>query len=179
MYPIFRLSRQVRKWRDIPLDPWDTHVSHHRILPWDLDMFRELNNGLTLTIYDMGRIPYAFRTQSYQTMKAHGMFLTIAGSMVRYRKRITLWQMVEQRTRVAGFDARFLYFDQSLWVDGECAGQGIFRAAVVKNHKMQPMDDVIALLDRDDIHANRPDLPDWIAKWTEAETMRPWPPERR
>ncbi len=179
MYPFVRMAGQIAKWGKRPLDPWDTHVSHHRVMPWDLDMMVELNNGLTLCVYDMGRIPFAIRTGAMQAFRRN-VALTIAGSTVRYRKRLTVWQRVEQRTRIAGWDHRFIYFDQSLWSDPEtCAGQGVFRAAVVRNRKMVDIDEeVIPLLDRPDIHDNRPHLPDWMQKWSEVEKIRTWPPER-
>ena len=179
MYPMIRMAAQLRKWRNVPLDPWGTHVSRHRVMPWDLDMFRELNNGLTLTFYDMGRIPFAYRTGALQTFRQHGLFLTIAGSCIRYRKRITNFQLIEQHTRIAGWDARFIYFDQSLWLGDDCAGQGVFRAAIVGNGKMVSIDDrVIPLLDARSIHANRPELPEWIKLWVASEAERPWPPQR-
>ncbi|OWU86231.1 thioeseterase [Oceanicola sp. 22II-s10i] len=180
MYPFIRITTQVLRYKSRPIAPWDTHVSHHRILPWDLDVMAELNNGLTLTIYDMGRIPFAVRTGVWDLFKANGMALTIAGSSVRYRRRLTLFERIEQRTRIAGWDSRFIYFDQSLWTDPEtCAGQGVFRAAVVKNRKMVNIDEVVVpLVDRPEIHANRPHLPGWISAWAEADNARPWPPER-
>ncbi|MGH1424874.1 MAG: acyl-CoA thioesterase [Pseudooceanicola sp.] len=180
MYPFSRISYQVLKWRKQPLESWGTHVSHHRILPWDLDMMSELNNGLTLTIYDMGRIPFAVRTGAWQVFSQNGLALTIAGSAVRYRKRITLFQRLEQRTRIAGWDQRFIYFDQSLWTDPDtCAGQGVFRAAVVRKGKMVSIEqEVVPLLETPGLHENRPQLPDWMAAWADAEAMRTWPPER-
>ncbi|MGR3321899.1 MAG: acyl-CoA thioesterase [Pseudooceanicola sp.] len=180
MYPFIRIVAHSAYWKSRPLSPWATHVSHHRVLPWDLDTMRELNNGLTLTIYDMGRIPFAVRTGFWDALRADGMSFTIAGSALRYRKRITLWQKLEQRTRIAGWDERFLYFDQSLWTDPEtCAGQGVFRSAVVRKGKMVGIEDaVIPLLDRPGIAAEKPVLPDWMAQWAAAEKARPWPPAR-
>jgi len=178
MYPFVRITAQVLKWRHVPLDPWGVHVSRHLVMPWDIDMMGELNNGLTLTIYDIGRIPFAYRTGAMGVFARNGLNLTIAGSCIRYRRRVTTWQRLEQRTRVCGWDARFVYFDQSLWrSDGDCVGQGIFRAAVVRKGRMVPVEEeVIPLLDAVSIHANRPVLPAWVAAWAEAEAMRPWPP---
>ncbi|MDF1856348.1 acyl-CoA thioesterase [Pseudooceanicola sp.] len=180
MYPFARLTLQALRWRNQPLDPWGTHVSHHIVMPWDLDFMGELNNGLTLTFYDMGRIPFVLRIGAWKTFQKNGLSLTIAGSAVRYRRRLTLFEKFEQRTRVAGWDARFLYFDQSFWIDPDtCAGQGVFRAAVVRNRKMVNMEtEVIPLLDRPELHDNRPHLPEWMVQWAAAESARPWPPER-
>ena len=57
MYPFFRLAWQFFLNRNGPsLTIGDTHISYHYCLPWDLDLWMELNNGRTLTLYDMGRI---------------------------------------------------------------------------------------------------------------------------
>ncbi len=180
MYPFARLTYQILKYRKRPLDPWDTHVSRHIVLPWDLDFMRELNNGLTLTLYDAGRIPFVVRSGVWDAFSTADLSLTIAGSSLRYRKRLTLFQSIEQRTRIAGWDNRFIYFDQTFWTDPEtCAGQGAFRAAVVRKGKMVDIEAVvIPLIDRHEIRERRPVLPDWMAAWAEAEALRPWPPER-
>ena len=60
MYPFIRLAKDIFiNARATPLDMGETHVSHHICWPWDLDLWWELNNGRTLTIYDLGRIPLA------------------------------------------------------------------------------------------------------------------------
>ncbi len=62
MYPFIRMGWQIFKHRnDPPLPPGGVHESSHYCLPWDLDLWRELNNGRTLTLYDLGRIPLAKR----------------------------------------------------------------------------------------------------------------------
>ena len=63
MYPALRLAWQmIRHHRAAALPVTGTHVSHHLCLPWDIDPWRELNNGRTLTLFDLGRIPLARRT---------------------------------------------------------------------------------------------------------------------
>ena len=62
MYPVLRLMWQFYLHRNSPRLPLTgTHVSHHICMPWDIDLWRELNNGRTLTIFDLGRIPLAGR----------------------------------------------------------------------------------------------------------------------
>ena len=70
----------------LPLD--GTHVSRHICWPWDLDLWLELNNGRTLTLFDLGRMPLARRTGLEAALRAHGWGLTVAGVSVRYRRRI-------------------------------------------------------------------------------------------
>ena len=56
MYPFVRLAWQFFLYRKAsPLGVGEIHESLHYCLPWDLDLWMELNNGRALTLYDMGR----------------------------------------------------------------------------------------------------------------------------
>ncbi|NHX27094.1 thioeseterase, partial [Escherichia coli] len=58
MYPFFRMTKERVKHRSAgALQPGDAHLSHHLCWPWDLDIWNELNNGRTLTLFDLGRLP--------------------------------------------------------------------------------------------------------------------------
>ena len=58
MYPFVRLSWQSFLHRKATaLRVSETHHSTHYCLPWDLDIWLELNNGRTLSIYGRGRLP--------------------------------------------------------------------------------------------------------------------------
>jgi len=131
MYPFVRLAWQFfihRKTGKLAIG--QTHYSTHYCLPWDLDLWRELNNGRTLSIYDMGRLPMARRSGLLAILKRKGWGLTIAGSSVRYRKRIRVFDKIEMRSRALCADARFMYLEQSMWVKGTCAGHALYRTAV-------------------------------------------------
>lgn len=177
MYPFVRLALNMRAARRAPrLGLFDTHVSQHLCLPLDLDLWWELNNGRTLTIYDLGRIPLAERTGLIALMRRQGWGLTIAGSVVRYRRRVRMWDRIQIQSRLIGWDRRFLYIEQSMWrPDGTCTSQAAFRAALTDGKGIVTTDRITAALD---IAAESPDLPAWVRAWSEAEDLRPWPPER-
>lgn len=178
MYPFLRLAYQMRRHRnDPPLGVTETHVSEHICWPWDLDMWKELNNGRALTLYDLGRLPYAERTGLIDTLKREGWGLTVAGSSIRYRRRVRFMQRFTMRTFCAGWDERFFYLDQSMWrEDGDCASQVLIRAAITGPEGIVPPAKAFAAAGFD---GTPPELPRWIRAWIEAEGQRPWPPEKR
>ncbi|MCK0168800.1 thioesterase family protein [Jannaschia sp. S6380] len=174
MYPFFRLGWQMFRARRLPpISPLDTHVSHHLCLPWDLDGFGELNNGRVLTLYDLGRFTSGVRIGLLAALRRRRWGLAVAGASIRYRRRITAMQRIEMRTRIAGWDARFFYVLQSMWVDGACCSQALLRTAVVARGRAVPAADVV---DEIGWTGDAPDLPDWVAAWIAAEGTRPWPP---
>lgn len=175
MYPFIRMTKELLASRRQPPLPHDgTHVSYHRCWPWDIDMWLELNNGRTLTMLDLGRIPLAMRTGLIGVLRKKRWGLTMAGVTVRYRRRIRPFERVEMRSRFIGADDKFLYVEQSLWKrDGDCATHAVYRAAVTdKAGIVSPH--VLA----EEMAPGAPPrvLPDWVQAWIDAETQRPWPP---
>lgn len=176
MYPIIRLAKELFKFRNAPaLALSDQHVSHHICWPWDIDLWVELNNGRTLTLYDLGRIPMGKRAGLLDALKRNGWGLTVAGVSVRYRRRIRPFERFEIRSRLAGWDNRFFYIDQSIWkTSGECANQALYRSAVTGPDGIVSPDKVVRAMG---FEPDAAALPEWIQNWITAEATRPWPPE--
>ncbi|MGY6550111.1 MAG: acyl-CoA thioesterase [Roseinatronobacter sp.] len=174
MYPFLRFALEMARNRNVPpLGLFDTHVSHHRCLPWDLDPWLELNNGRTLTLYDLGRIPMAQRTGLIGVLRAQGWGITVAGNSTRYRKRVRVFERFELRSRCLGWDERFIYIEQGMWTAGVCANHILIRSAVTSRAGIVPPPEVVAHLGHP---AESPALPDWVRAWIAADTQRPWPP---
>ncbi|MCC6001719.1 MAG: acyl-CoA thioesterase [Pararhodobacter sp.] len=174
MYPIIRLLKEQMKFRGQPMGLFETHVSHHRCWPLDLDPWMELNNGRTLTLFDLGRMPFSTRTGLMRALRRNGWGMTVAGSAPRYRRRVRLFHRVEMRTRLLGWDRRFLYTEQSMWRRGEALNHILLRLAVTSDAGIVPPETLIAAMG----HADRetPVLADWVQAWIDAENSRPWPP---
>ncbi len=158
-----------------PLGILDTHVSHHRCWPWDLDPWMELNNGRTLTLYDLGRLPLGRRTGLDRVLMANRWGLTVAGSSVRYRRRVTAFTALTMHTRCIGWDARFLYMEQSMWKGDDCTSHVLIRSAVVSKGGMVAPADMARAMGHS---GESPALPAWVQAWITADATRPWPPAR-
>ena len=176
MYPFLRAALVMAKARrQPPLGLFDTHVSRHLCWPWDLDIWMELNNGRTLTLYDLGRLPLATRAGLDPVLRDRGWGLTVAGSSIRYRKRVTAFSRLTMRSRCLGWDERFLYMDQSMWRGGDCTSQVLIRSAIVSRQGMVPPRELALAMG---VSPESPALPDWVLAWVAADATRPWPPLR-
>lgn len=175
MYPYLRMFQQVWKYRNAPrLATFEPHVSTVRIWPWDLDPWRELNNGRTLTLYDLGRLPMLKRLGYDRLVRDKRWGMTVAGNTTRYRRRVTLFQKLTMVSRVVGWDARFLYIEQSMWRAGDCTSAMLIRAAVISKSGMIPAAEAMAVLG---VTEPSPPLPDWVQAWIAGDAARAWPPE--
>lgn len=179
MYPYLRMYKELTKFRNAPrLGFFDTHVSTHRIWPWDLDPWMELNNGRTLTLYDLGRIPLAMRMGFGRVMRENGWGMTVAGNTTRYRRRVRVFDRITMKTRLLGWDDRFLYMEQSMWRGEEATSHMLLRSAIVQTAQgragiVPPSELAIAF----GLGPVSPDLPPWVQAWRGADSERPWPPE--
>lgn len=174
MYPLIRLANEMRLARKAPpIGPFTPHVSTHRCWPWDLDPWLELNNGRTLTIYDLGRLPMALRAGLIAVMRSQGWNITVAGNSTRYRRRIRVFQRVTMVTRMLGWDHRFFYVDQSLWHRGNCCNQMLLRGAVTSDAGLVAPERLARAMGQP---VRSPPLPDWVLAWIQADARRPWPP---
>ncbi|MEM6636901.1 MAG: acyl-CoA thioesterase [Pseudomonadota bacterium] len=176
MYPIIRIGMNLWRHRnDPPLGFGDTHVTHLVCRLSDIDVFREMNNGRTLTLYDIGRFGLFKRLGVSAVMARNNWAGTVAGTSVRYRHRVRWRDRIEMRSRIAGWDDKFVYIDQSMWVGDRATSQQLIRTAVTdKNGLVRPA----KLAETFGVEAKGPKMPDWITAWIAAEAKRPWPPER-
>lgn len=174
MYPLFRMAKTYVIFHSAPLLPLlETHVSHHICWPQDIDIFLEMNNGRVLTLFDLGRYGLSLRTGLSRVLAKQRWGVAVAGSSTRYRKRIPPFARFEMRTRVVGWDDRFIYIEQSNWLGEDCAAHALLRTCVTEGGRMVPTDRVIKALGQ--VVASPP-LPTWVSNWVEADATRPWPP---
>ena len=176
MFPIVRLIKDMfLAHRMPPLGLTDTHVSHHICWPWDLDIWLELNNGRAMTLYDLGRTMNAQRVGLISAISKHRWGMTMAGSTVRFRRRIRGFERFEMRSRAVTWDEKFIYLEQTMWKkNGECASHVMFRSAVTGKTGIIPPAKVLAEMGHTDL--TPPPMPDWIKAWCTADSTRPWPP---
>ena len=174
MTPILRTIAELLRARRAPgLGLTDTHETPMRCWPNDIDLFFELNNGRTLSLFDIGRFGLAMRMGLIRTLRQQGWGLVVAGASVRYRARIRPLQRFRIKSRVVSWDARFVYIEQSMWRGETCCNHILLRTGVTEAGKLVATDRVLAALGAE---APAPALPDWARNWIDADATRPWPP---
>ena len=174
MYPVIRTFKELIVNKRRPkLHPLGTHVSYHRCWPQDIDVYLEMNNGRILTIMDLGRTGLGIRTGLVAALRRNGWGLTMAGASVRYRKRIRPMTRFRMVSKCIGWDDKFMYLDQSIWIGGDCAVQILYRSAATDRNGIVKPERLLAEMGLTD---TTPRLPDWAQGWIDADRARPWPP---
>jgi len=174
MYPLIRLAGTLLKAKRQPRISFAQSSEMSFICrPWDIDMFLEMNNGRILTLYDLGRFDLAVRTGLSQALKQNQWGLVVAGSTVRYRKRVRMFDKVSIKTQLAGFDERWVYLTQSMWVKGEPCSSILLRTGVTSRGKVISPELVKSAMGLEGL-----EIADsaWLESWKESEGVRPWPP---
>ena len=174
MYPLIRLATTVIKSsRREKLAVLDICETTFRCRPWDLDMFMEVNNGRLLTLYDLGRFDLAIRIGLLKILRKNNWGLVVAGSSVRYRRRVRVFDKVTMRTQIVGLDEKWIYIAQSIWVKGQPTSSVLLRTGITAKGKVIPVKDVSAAFGSEKFE---PEMPDWVQAWIDADAGREWPP---
>lgn len=174
MYPWRRLALVLLRARSRgPLAVDGLSEIGFTCMPWDIDLYGELNNGRTLTLCDLGRIDQCLRSGFVRTMRRERWAVTLGGASIRWRRRVRAFDRLTLRTRPFCRDERWVYFHQALYRGGEAVSAVLARACAVRDRRLVPTDEVAAALGVD----WNPPVPEWVAAWARADGERPWPPE--
>jgi acyl-CoA thioesterase FadM len=142
-----------------------------RVLPTDLDFAGHMNNGVYLSIMDIGRIDLFRRVGAWSTLLKAGYGPVIANETITFRRSLKLWQKFTIESRVIGVDAKALYLEHRAVIAGEIYASATMRVRFVKKTGgTATIAEIAAAAGLELI-----DLPPapWIDEWTAAVTLPP------
>lgn len=145
------------------LGPIDTQF---RVWPNDLDALLHVNNGVYLTLMDLGRTDLLLRSNAYHAVRKQGWYPVLAAETIRFKKSLTLFQKFTIRTSVVGWDERSIYLEQQFLSKGKLVAKAVVDARFLKKKggNVAPAE-LLAFLN---IEHSRPELPDWVATWVQS-----------
>jgi acyl-CoA thioesterase FadM len=139
---------------------------HLRVWPNDLDLNVHVNNGRYLTLMDLGRMDLMFRSGAMGLWLMKGMQPLVALSMCRHFKALKVFQSFELRTRVLGWDAKWIYFEQRFESHGQLYALGVVKGLMATKNGPLPSADLMKTLG---IHEPSPVLPAYVIEWLASE----------
>ena len=155
----------LRSRRASALDATAVSRVRLRVLPTDLDVLGHMNNGVYLSIMDLGRMDLLVRTGSWKRLNALGMYPVMANETISFRKSLQPWQRFDLETRIVGIDERAVYCEQRFVVDGEIYAQAMTRGRFLrKGGGVVSIEDLTRLLEVDAAHFPPPE---WVKRWAQ------------
>ncbi len=142
-----------------------------RVMPGDLDVLNHVNNGVYLSLMDLGRMDLMIRSGMWQRMRERGWYPVAASATVTYRRSLQPWQRYTLETRMIGFDEKALYVEQRFVVDGEVFAVGYLRARFLK--KSGGTVSVTELAELGGIDPSTLPVPQWMLDWAAAVALPP------
>jgi len=103
-----------------------------RVMPSDLDVYNHMNNGVFLTLMDLGRYDQGLRTGIWQIWNKKGWYPIVVNSTISYRKSLEPWQKFDLETKVVGWDDIAVYIEQRFVRNGEIYAKAIMRGRFLK-----------------------------------------------
>ena len=135
-----------------------------RVLPSDLDVYNHMNNGVFLTLMDLGRYDQGLRTGIWQIWNKKGWYPIVVNSTISYRKSLEPWQKFTLETKVIGWDDIAYYIEQRFVRNGEIYAKAIMRGRFLKRSWgiLTPQE---VMEGSGGWPGETPVVPEWILRW--------------
>ncbi|WP_022899837.1 acyl-CoA thioesterase [Humibacter albus] len=142
---------------------YDVVSTRFRVLPTDLDVLRHMNNGVYLSIFDVGRFDMLRRNGVWQIFEDRGWYPVVASETITFRKSLKLWQRFAVESRIIGFDDRAAYVQHRAVVDGEIYAEAFIKARFLKRAGgTVPLAELLDAVGRTPVGL---ELPEWLIRW--------------
>ncbi|MDQ1608526.1 MAG: hypothetical protein QOE16_1258 [Microbacteriaceae bacterium] len=145
------------------LGHYDVAHTRFRVLPTDLDILNHMNNGVYLSIADIGRFDLLVRNGVWAIFKARGWYPVVASETITFRKSLGPWQRFTIQSRILGFDERAVYVEQRFVVNGEIYTQAFIRGRFLK--RGGGVVSIDELVDAVGPVPEGPGVPAWLVNW--------------
>jgi acyl-CoA thioesterase FadM len=151
--------REKLSWRD-------ESVLSFRVWPNDLDINLHMNNARYLGVMDIGRFDLAIRCGLARLVWRRKLKPVVASAMVRFRRSLAPFERFTLRSRIVGWDEKWIFIEHNIERGGEMYCQAIVKALFLTRSGAVPTRE---LLDAVGARVPASELPDWIAHWQAAE----------
>jgi acyl-CoA thioesterase FadM len=144
----------------------ETSVIRLRVWLNDLDVNLHMNNGRYLSLMDLGRVDLMVRGGLGHWFR-RGWQPLVAASFCRYFKPLNLGQSFDLRTRVLGWDEKWLYIEHRFMRLGRLHALAVVKALVSERGRLLPSAELLGYTGS--VPAQSPEIPDWVRQWLASE----------
>jgi acyl-CoA thioesterase FadM len=148
----------------------DTVLTPFRVLPTDLDVSRHVNNGVFLSLLDLGRLDLLIRAGAAPTIRRRRWYPVVTAETIGFRRPLHLFQRFRVETRVLGWDQRSFFIRQRFLRGREPTASALVVGRFLGPDGSVPPAEVARAVGVD---PSSPPLPDWtLALASRQERLR-------
>ncbi len=125
----------IRSRRRPKLNILETATLDLRVRLTDIDILRHMNNGVYLSIADLGRMDLLVRSGVWAVFQERGWYPVVANATISYRKSLDLGARYQLQTRMVGIDERSVFMEQRFVVGGDIHARLFFRGRFLKRSR--------------------------------------------
>ncbi|HEV7167997.1 MAG TPA: acyl-CoA thioesterase [Micrococcaceae bacterium] len=159
---LFRSSRRPH------LGIWEASSLPMRVLPTDIDIAMHVNNGMYLSLMDLGRFDLMVRSGAWARMRRRRWTPVVNAETIAFRKSLQLWQQYTVETKILGVDEKAIYFEQRMVSDGEIYARAHVATRLVRGRGPVGNAEIFAEFGQPPAEMV---LPDWVHEWREANAL--------
>ena len=157
-----------RSKRRPPLTVWEASSLPLRVLPTDIDIAMHVNNGMYLSLMDLGRFDLMVRSGIWQRMRRRGWSPVVSAETISFRKSLQLWQHYTIETRIIGLDTKAIFFEQRMVADGEIYARAYIATRLVTKAGPVSQEDILTEFGTPPADLV---LPEWIHGWRASSAL--------
>jgi acyl-CoA thioesterase FadM len=137
-----------------------------RVLPSDLDLNGHMTNARFFSVLDLGRLDLLVRSGLLALVVRRRWTPVVAGCDVRFRRALWPFERFWVESRLAGWDDRWLYLEQTVHSKQGVAASAMIRGVIVaKGTPLAPAE----VLSAAGFEGTPPELPARFEAWRTAE----------
>ncbi|HEY8182333.1 MAG TPA: thioesterase family protein [Thermoanaerobaculia bacterium] len=141
---------------------FDASVLRLRVWPTDMDLNFHLNDGRYMSLAGLARVDLMLRSGLLRGAVKRGWYPVVASAIVRYRREIKWMEKFTLRSRIVGWDEKWVYFEHRFEKGDDLAAIAYARGVMRNRDGAVPTSDVMALVGHTE---PSPPLPDFVGKF--------------
>ncbi|HEX4444306.1 MAG TPA: acyl-CoA thioesterase [Galbitalea sp.] len=154
-----------------PLDFREVGRVRMRVLPNDTDILRHVNNGIYLSLMDLGRFDLMIRSGYWARLRKLGWYPVATNTTMTYRRSLQTWQRYVLETKVIGFDDKAMYVEQRFVSNNEVYAVGYMRGRFLKRSG-----GTVSVAELGELAGLDPasmPVPEWVTNWVDSIALPP------
>ncbi|WP_271395668.1 acyl-CoA thioesterase [Neomicrococcus lactis] len=140
-----------------------------RALVTDIDIAMIVNNGMYLSLCDLGRFDLMVRSGGWDVMRDKGWTPVVQAETITFRKSIRLHQKFTLETKIIGVDEKCIYFEQRFVSDGELYVRAFMATRIISKNGPVEMDEIFEAMGVE-VPADLV-LPEFLHSWREQTAL--------